>query len=249
MPSPNAKKNRAKPPGRRSADWSPAARTIATLLLLWHLVAVVAAPWAGPPPSELAQKVIPVFRPYLGAMYLDHGYRFFGPDPPQGSNLVSYKLTMPAGSEQAVIKGTFPDRRLHKPRMAYHRHFMITSQVIEWAVPPEDDIVPADPPPAFFAEAPAEDVKQYHGARKDYEQRLDQTAPAMQSIAEHLLHTHGAESVELTLELHRVPARQSVIEGMQLTDKSLYRQRYLGRLDSGGAWQWSEEIFGKRKRD
>ena len=241
MSSPDAKKTPAETPERRPAGWSSAARTIATLLLLWHLVAVVAAPWAGPPPSELAQKVIPVFRPYLGAMYLDHGYRFFGPDPPQGSNLVSYKLTMPAGSEQAVIEGTFPDRRLHKPRMAYHRHFMITSQVIEWAVPPEDDIVPA--------EAPAEDVKQYHGARKDYLRRLDQTAPAMQSIAEHLLHTHGAESVELTLELHRVPARQSVIEGMQLTDKSLYRQRHLGRLDSGGAWQWSEEILGKRKRD
>ncbi len=240
MPSPDAKKT---PSQTRPIGWSPATRTIVTLLLLWHLAAVVVASWSIPPSSELSQKAVTPFRPYLRATYLNVGYRFFAPDPPRGSNLVRYEVTLEDGHTET---GTFPDRDVHRPRLAYHRHFMITSQVIEWAVPPEEDVVPADMPPAFFAEAPAEEVEGYRLARTAYVQRLDETAQAMQSIAEHLLHAHGAEIVKLYLKQHRVPARQAVIDGMQLTDKSLYRERYLGRLASDGTWQWSEQIRGQR---
>ena len=243
MPSLDAKKTPARTPARRSAGWSPAARTIATLLLVLHLAAVVLASWSIPPSSELSQKAVTPFRPYLRATYLNVGYRFFAPNPPLQSNIVRYEVTLQDGHTET---GTFPDRGVHRPRLAYHRHFMITSQVFEWAVPPEEDVVPADMPPAFFADAPAEEVEGYRLARTAYVQRLDETKPAMQSIAAHLLHTHGAENVKLYLKQHRVPSRQAVINGMQLTDERLYGERYLGTLVSDGTWQWSEQIRGER---
>ena len=222
MPSRSARKASVRKPDNGSAGWSPAARTIATVVLILHLAAVVVAPWSGPPPSELSQKVASVFRPYLQMMHLDHGYRFFAPDPPLTSNLVRYKLEMPAGSPSVMIEGTFPNREIHTPRLAYHRHFMITSQVFERVALPDD--VLAEMPPAFF----------------------DETGVVMQSIAGHLMYEHGAQSVKLYLKRHRVPRRQAVIEGMQLTDESLYIERFLGTLTSDGTWHWSEQIRGKR---
>ena len=244
MPSPNAKKHRAKPPGRRSADWSPAARTIATVALLLHLAAVVLASWSIPPSSELSQKAVTPFRPYLRATYLNvGGYRFFAPNPPTHSNRVRYEVTFEDGQKK---QGTFPDRDVHRPRLAYHRHFMIAEQVVAPVVLSEEDIVPASLPPAYLAEAPPEEIKRHREARREYVASLKQQEPALQSIAEHLLHAHGAVHVRLWLVQRRVPTPQDVIGGAELTDEKWIRERRLGEMTAGETWQWSEYIRGER---
>ena len=50
-------------------------------MILFHLTAaVVAALVAAPPVSDLSSAVASVFRPYINAVDLNHGYRFFVPD-------------------------------------------------------------------------------------------------------------------------------------------------------------------------
>src|ERR1700730_2794702 len=62
--------------------WSPRARGVASVLILIHWTAAfVAALVAAPPYSELSSAVAEVFRPYVNAADLNHGYRFFSPDP------------------------------------------------------------------------------------------------------------------------------------------------------------------------
>jgi len=58
----------------------------------------------------------------LESMGLANGYRFFAPEPGP-SHLVRYEVTLPDGSQE---QGLFPDRRQHKPRLLYHRYFMLS---------------------------------------------------------------------------------------------------------------------------
>src|SRR5688572_8921587 len=77
------------------------AKTLISLLLIGHIVAVVVAPMAfisrsGVGASALMAPVARFFRPYITAMYLNHGYAFFAPDP--GPNhLVDYTVEFADG--------------------------------------------------------------------------------------------------------------------------------------------------------
>ncbi|NIO41435.1 MAG: hypothetical protein GTO41_15415, partial [Burkholderiales bacterium] len=55
-------------------------------------------------------------------MFLDHGYRFFAPEPGPG-HLVRYEVTT---SDGAGAAGQFPDRDRIWPRLLYHRWFMLS---------------------------------------------------------------------------------------------------------------------------
>ena len=66
-------------------------RLLISAVILLHLTAVLAAPLALPPSSEVEQSVAAAFRPYILATYLDHGYRFFTPEP-EPNQLVRYTL-------------------------------------------------------------------------------------------------------------------------------------------------------------
>jgi hypothetical protein len=59
--------------GRRWWRW------VVNLWLVFHLAAIIIAPAAMDPSSELARSVHDAFQPYLEALYLDHGYHFFAP--------------------------------------------------------------------------------------------------------------------------------------------------------------------------
>jgi hypothetical protein len=63
---------------------------------------------------------------YLDALYLNHGYYFFAPDPGPG-HLVYYDVFDAQGN--LLKQGHFPDWELHRPRLWYHRHFMLAEQV------------------------------------------------------------------------------------------------------------------------
>ncbi len=104
--------------GRRSWRWA------VNLWLVFHLVAIIIAPAAMDPSSDLLQSVHSFFQPYLEALFLDHGYHFFAPEPEE-STLLSYEAEQPDGR---VVQGRIPDRAT-QPRLLYHRYFMLTEHM------------------------------------------------------------------------------------------------------------------------
>lgn len=103
-----------------------AVRRVVSVLVILHVAAVFIGPWAMPPQnSELAATVGGVFQPYLDVLSLGNGYRFFAPEPGP-SHLVRYEITLDDGT---LKEGVFPDRLEHKPRLLYHRYFMLSEFV------------------------------------------------------------------------------------------------------------------------
>ncbi len=142
-------------------------RVLITLAILLHLTAVIAAPLAVWPSSELQQNLAETFRPYICAAYLDHGYRFFAPMPSPG-HLVRYTLQMPDGTSQT---GTFPDLKTEWPRLFYHRHFMLSEKLAQFYDPDQPG---ANDPPAARAQWQAE-RKTFAAIAKSYADYLLRT--------------------------------------------------------------------------
>jgi hypothetical protein len=94
--------------------------------LVFHLSAIIIAPAAVAPTSELIEAAWRVFQPYLQLMYLNHGYHFFAPEPTE-STLLSYAAERPG---ETKLSGHIPTRKT-LPRLLYHRHFMLTEHLRE----------------------------------------------------------------------------------------------------------------------
>jgi hypothetical protein len=116
--------------GASPAARSPAGRVLGmrrlgfalvNLWLVYHLLAIAVGPASVPPTSPLVQSAWRCASGYLQALYLNHGFRFFAPDP-SGSTLVDYTLEFADGRTES---GRVPDRASW-PRLRYHRHFMVT---------------------------------------------------------------------------------------------------------------------------
>src|SRR5688572_28239472 len=95
-------------PAAPAPRWSRTAKAVASVLVSLHLAAVFIAPmsFAVRPGSPAIDPLRAAFRPYIQAMFLDHGYAFFAPDPGP-SHLVEYRLIYDNG--RAPEKGRFPD--------------------------------------------------------------------------------------------------------------------------------------------
>lgn len=96
-------------------------RSIISVLLILHILAVVVSPMSVPPSSAMWDDAWWLFGPYLQMMYLNHGYKYFAPEPGP-STLLAYTLEFDDGS---TIQATIPNRGIH-PRLLYHRHFMLS---------------------------------------------------------------------------------------------------------------------------
>lgn len=106
-----------------ATDWTVRIRIIVSVLIVLHLAAIFSAPFAMPQPSsELSASIDSITSPYTSALYMRHGYRFFAPDPGP-SHLLRFEVVNESGE---VIAGRFPDKSIHKPRLMYHRFFMIS---------------------------------------------------------------------------------------------------------------------------
>lgn len=195
--------------------WSPILRLLVSLALVVHLAAVVLPPLASPPPSSmLANRLIQPFRPYIGMLYLWHGYRFFAPDPGPGHSL-RWTLVTESG---AVREGTIPDAENDWPRLLYHRRFMIPEK-LSGMIPP--------------LEAPA-DIQQ---------NALLEWGPLVRAVAAELLSRHDGTSVSLDLVEHYLPTPGDVLDQQQqrpaAVDAWIDRVRPLGTYalvapDAGG---------------
>ena len=107
--------------------WSLLPFRIAILVLLGlYLAIVVLAPLTNPSGApylteEVARRVSPVHQ----ALYLNHGYRFFAPNPGP-SHSIAYEIET---ADEQKIKGHFPDRENTSPRLLYHRWFMLSESL------------------------------------------------------------------------------------------------------------------------
>ena len=91
------------------------------IFIVLHLIAILSAPLTVGPSSQTSRRVWDLLSPYLQALYLNHGFHYFAPEP-GSSNLVSWSVTREDGS---VISGRFPNFDIY-PRLMYHRHFMLS---------------------------------------------------------------------------------------------------------------------------
>jgi hypothetical protein len=152
-----------------------------------------------------------ILLPYLRLAYLNHGYRFFAPNPGP-SHLVRYEVD---GAERGQISGTFPDPGELWPRLLYHRFFMISETVYNI-----EDPVSIRPVAGALSET---ELREFEEQRR--------TADALvRSIARHLLEQHHGQRVRLFLREHRIPTPPQVLAGWKLNDPRLYRERPLGQF-------------------
>lgn len=182
--------DRSAPPSRPPFPWPPAIRGLASLLILTYLAAVIVPPLAGPPPaSDLARAALGPLRPLVGALSLGHGYRFFAPNPGPGHS-ITWSVRLPDGGTRA---GVLPDPEADRPRLLYHRRFMI-SEKIAALVPPAD--------------APEEVRRQ---AKQDWQ-------PLVKDVAGQLLRRHGGVEVTLALTEHYLPTPEETLRSEQGAD-------------------------------
>jgi hypothetical protein len=97
-----------------------------SLWLAFHVFAVFISPAAMPPSSPLLEDGYRLALPYNEAMFLNHGYHYFAPDP-GASMLIAWEI--PREGEAPAV-GRFPDVSI-QPRLMYHRYFMLAENV--WA--------------------------------------------------------------------------------------------------------------------
>lgn len=131
------------------------------------------------------------YRPYLDAVYINHGYHFFAPEPGP-SHLIRYEVESRDGRR---VAGFFPDRKKHWPRLLYHRHFMLTEHL---------------------------------NGMHESEEPAAQLLAIQNSFTKHLQQQHGGDRVKLYLVRHLIPDPDAVAKGQLLSDRSLYRERWLG---------------------
>jgi hypothetical protein len=199
-----------------------------SLLLALHLSAVFVAPFAAAcnvrgSSSPLADAAYGVLRPYIAALFLDHGYFFFAPDP--GPNhLVEYKVEF--GDGRPPVEGRFPNLATERPRLLYHRHFMLSESLYSAFVPPQPPPEPSPPPLTATAEQRATYQLQrgeHERLLADWQRRRRQYEAIWQSIERHLLHQYDGDKVTLTRIEHRPPLPDEFESGQRkLTSEELY---------------------------
>lgn len=109
-------------------EWSRGKRWGVSVVLAVYLFILVLGPLSNPISSSnfsrpLADTVAPVHQ----ALFLGHGYRFFGPDPGP-SHLVTYRIHQLNGT---VVEGRFPNAETTFPRLFYHRWFMVSETLFQ----------------------------------------------------------------------------------------------------------------------
>jgi hypothetical protein len=182
-------------------------RVFVSSLLVLHLTAVMLPPlWVGPSgDSKLWQTISTPFRPYIEAADLNHGYRFFGPDPGP-SHLIRYHLEMPDGASRDDV---FPNLAEERPRLLYHRYFMLSEHLnglYEGQMIAKGEGSPGMP----------ENSPQRRAAEQAFHAMV-------RSYADELLRRTGAKSVRMELVEHDFPSPEEFQRGLRLDDPSLYR--------------------------
>jgi len=153
------------PVGRTGNPLPVWGKAIISALIAAHIAAITSTPFAfacNRGASPIAEAFRNFFLPYTSALYLAHGYAFFAPDP--GPNhLVDYTVEFDDG--RPAQKGRFPDLKTERPRLLYHRYFMLSEALHNRFAPPQFDREPT--PPALTSSAG--ERERFAVIKKEYE--------------------------------------------------------------------------------
>lgn len=185
-------------------------RLALSLLICLHLLAVFLPPLSFQTRGPLGQSpsVSSALRPLEGYgefLYINRGYAFFAPDPGP-SHLIQAAITDSQGNRTEVM---IPDRKVHWPRLLYHRHFMLTEFLYEIYEPALS--------PAAVAALEPQEAELWRQSRSRYEH-------FRQSLVQHLEFANPNSEVAIRRIEHLIPdlvefQRQPV----NLTDPESYR--------------------------
>jgi hypothetical protein len=233
----------AKPTAPAVAERQPIplwGKIVISILVSLHLAAVVAPPLAfigttraGSSPA--AESIARLLRPYSGAFYLNHGYAFFAPDP--GPNhLVDFKVEFADGRK--TVEGRFPNLAEERPRLLYHRYFMLSEALTARFAPPE--YAPEPSPPALTAsreerEAFAVMKTEYEENKARWRHARNQYEAMRDSIEDHLKHQYGGSSVVITRVEHRPAEPDEVLHLKRRLDAAESYLQMPETMPAGGA--------------
>lgn len=185
-------------------------RGLLSVAVLVHLAAVAAEPLrfasrgpSGPSPAAAAlQRLV---RPYSEALYLNHGYAFFAPDPGP-SHLIRVTIHQ---RDDTVREEMYPDLSRQWPRLYYHRNFMLAEHL-------NNVYRPEQPPPMLAQNRRAlagwqAERRLYETLRRSFEEHLQQRYP-------------DARAISLRRVEHRMPGiPEFLVDRIRLDDPRLYR--------------------------
>ncbi len=89
-----------------------------------HFSAILAAAGVIGPTPGYVMAAWDLFHPYLEALFLNHGYAFFAPEP-SPSTLMDFAATRPDGS---MVKGRIPEPGV-RPGLLYQRTLLLTEHI------------------------------------------------------------------------------------------------------------------------
>jgi hypothetical protein len=221
--------NSLSPSAVEAAPLGPGWKAVLSVLLALHVLAVFIAPFAFTTDlaggSPFASRIHTALRPYIGAMYLQHGYYFFAPNPGP-THRVRYRVEFDDGREP--VEGIFPDLAEHRPRLLYHRHFMLAEELNNRFTLPQPPPEPVPPP----LTATDEDRARYRAFHEEHtrflalwRQQRDVYEAMRESIEQHLMDRHGGARVTLTRLERRLVDQPEVRElGKRIDDTSFVRE-------------------------
>ena len=155
-----------------------------------------------------------MFNGYQFFAFLNHGYRFFAPNPGP-SHIVRYEVDTADGE---TVKGQFPDRDKIWPRLLYHRHFMISETVFREGAP----ISEGPPEVEEGVVLTPDEQREFDAAKRDYQSRFELVDALHRGIARELIDRHQGERVRLYLVEHLIANPVDVAGGLELDDPQLY---------------------------
>ena len=227
---------------------NPWLRRFASIVIVAFLAIVILGPLSNPIASRhltapLAEWVSPVHR----ALFLGHGYRFFAPNPGP-SRLVQYKITRADGTQ---LESVFPDRETIKPRLLYHRWFMLSETVYsEHAQTPSHreferlNLSRIQQVKALNKGGRLVLARSLEATRKreeeSYQRTLKRIDVLVRDIAQFLLEREGGEEIELTVVTRTLPFPAEVRQGADLDDK-----RFLQYETNSVIGRFSKDDFAK----
>ena len=225
---PATEADRSPPPERKEATLQPWLKCVLSVLLAGHVLAVFVPPFVfasnvEASSSPFADAVGALFAPYTAALYLDHGYFFFAPNPGP-AHLVDYKVEF--ADSRPPIAGRFPDLKTERPRLLYHRYFMMSEALNNLYAPPDAPPEPTAPP----ITATTAEKQRFHQQQLDYQNllaswkhRRRQYDSLWRAYEEHLQDAYGASKVTLTRVEHRAADPGEIeFEGKRLEDPASY---------------------------
>jgi hypothetical protein len=107
----------------RPATWPVWARTTVSLVVVFHILAVLAGVLGVPPSSNLERTIAGLFTPYFDVMDLGYSYRYYSEPPP--TPVVTATLHFGEGRAEETVR--LPGRNVAGPRLRHQRQLALAN--------------------------------------------------------------------------------------------------------------------------